>query len=115
MQSGALEDKEGESTDYTKLAKAIGEIRNAGIKVSLVDINRSKLGFEPDVENNQILFGLKGLANVNNGLINDIIAGRPYSSLFDFYNRVHPNKQAMLSLIKGGAFDALQTAQNALK
>ena len=114
VNSGALEDKVGETTDYTKLAKAIGEIRNAGIKVSLVDINRSKLGFEPDVENNQILFGLKGLANVNNDLIDAIIAGRPYISLFDFYNRVHPNKQAMLSLIKGGAFDAFEPRPQAM-
>ena len=105
VNSGAIDEEEGEQSDYTKIAKAIGEIRNAGIKVSLVDINHSDFGFKPDVENNQILFGLKGLANVNNDFIKDIIDNRPYVSLLDFLNRVHPNKQAMISLIKGGAFD----------
>lgn len=105
VNSGAIDEDEGEQSDYTKLAKAIGEIRNKGIKVSLVDINHSELGFKPDAENNQILFGLKGLTNVNNDLIKEIIANRPYVSMIDFYYRVNPNKQAMMSLIKGGAFD----------
>lgn len=105
VNSGAIDEDEGEQSDYTKLAKAIGEIRNKGIKVSLVDINHSELGFKPDAKNNQILFGLKGLTNVNNDLIKEIIANRPYVSMIDFYYRVNPNKQAMMSLIKGGAFD----------
>ena len=105
VNSGAIDEDEGEQSDYTKLAKAIGEIRNKGIKVSLVDINHSALGFKPDAENNQILFGLKGLTNVNNDLIKEIIAKRPYKSMVDFYYRVAPNKQAMIALIKGGAFD----------
>lgn len=105
VNSGAIDEEEGEQTDYTKIAKAIGEIRNAGIKVSLVDINHSGFGFKPDVENNQILFGLKGLTNVNNDLVKQIIDNRPYVSLVDFFYRVNPNRQAMIALIKGGAFD----------
>lgn len=105
VNSGAIDEDESEQSDYTKLAKAIGEIRNKGIKVSLVDINHSELGFKPDTENNQILFGLKGLTNVNNDLIKTIIANRPYASMIDFYYRIAPNKQAMIALIKGGAFD----------
>ena len=114
VNSGAIDEEEGEQSDYTKIAKAIGEIRNAGIKVSLVDINHSDFGFKPDVENNQILFGLKGLANVNNDFIKDIIDNRPYVSLLDFLNRVHPNKQAMISLIKGGAFDQFSSRMEAM-
>lgn len=105
VNSGAIDEEEGDQTDYTKIAKAIGEIRNAGIKISLVDINKSDFGFKPDVKNNQILFGLKGLTNVNNDLIKDIIDNRPYTSMMDFLSKVHPNKQAMIALIKGGAFD----------
>lgn len=107
VNSGAIDEEAGEQTDYTKIAKAIGEIRNKGIKVSLVDINHSDFGFKPDAENNQILFGLKGLTNVNNELIKTIIDNRPYVSLVDFLNRINPNKQAMIALIKGGAFDQL--------
>lgn len=105
VNSGALDVDEAGQSDYAKIAKAIGEIRSAGIQVSLVDINKSDFGFKADVKNNQILFGLKGLTNVNNELIKTICDNRPYVSLCDFYNRVHPNKQAMIALIKGGAFD----------
>lgn len=114
VNSGAIDEDEGEQSDYTKLAKAIGEIRNKGIKVSLVDINHSALGFKPDAENNQILFGLKGLTNVNNDLIKEIIANRPYVSMIDFYYRVAPNKQAMIALIKGGAFDQFCNRKEAM-
>lgn len=114
VNSGAVDEVEGEQTDYTKIAKAIGEIRNKGIKVSLVDINHSDFGFKPDVENNQILFGLKGLVNVNNEFIRTIIDNRPYVSLVDFLNRIHPNKQAMIALIKGGAFDQFGSRMDAM-
>ena len=114
VNTGAIDEGEGVSTDYTKLAKAIGEIRNAGIKVSLVDINHSGFGFKPDVENNQILFGLKGLQNINDDLITTIIANRPYVSLYDFMNRVGAGKQAMIALIKGGAFDGFMSRYEAM-
>lgn len=64
-------------------------------------------GFVPDVEGNQILFGLKGMLNVGDDIITEIINGRPYKSPKDFYCRIHPKKQAMISLIKGGAFDSM--------
>ena len=96
------------STDYGKIAKAIGDIQAAGIKVSLADINKSKFGFAPDVENNRILFGLKGMLNVGDDVVAAIIANRPYSSPKDFLNKVKPGKQAMISLIKGGAFDGME-------
>ena len=93
------------STDYGKVAKAIGDIRSKGINVSLANINKSQFGFAPDVENNRILFGLKGMLNVGDDVVDAIIANRPYISPRDFLNRVKPGKQAMISLIKGGAFD----------
>ena len=107
VNSGALEQGEDESTDYTKIAKAIGAIREAGIKVSLADINNSGFGFKPDVENNEILFGLKGIINVGDDLVKTIIDNRPYVSPKDFLQKVKPNKQAMIALIKGGAFDKM--------
>ena len=113
VNSGALggdEDDDGDKqdgTDYKKIAKAIGQIRAAGIQVSLADINRSEFGFVPDPENNQILFGMKGMLNVGDDIIEEIISHRPYISPRDFINKVKPNKQVMISLIKGGAFDNL--------
>ena len=98
----------GGSTDYVKMAKALGDIMSEGIKVSLVDINKSALGFEPDIENNQILFGLKSMLNVGDDVIAKTIEMRPYSSPKDYLQKVKPNKQAMISLIKGGAFDNME-------
>ena len=123
VNSGSLEeddieyDEEGNpikrketGTDYGKVAKAIGEIINVGIKVSLVDVNKSEYGFKPDVENNQILFGMKALGYVGQDVVNKIKEGRPYDSLKDFINRCYLNKTAMINLIKGGAFDELESA-----
>ena len=109
VNSGSVDEEDGDTTDYTKIAKAIGSIRAAGIKVSLADINNSDFGFKPDIENNQILFGLKGLLNVGDDVVNDIIANRPYSSIKDFCNRVPVKRQSMISVIKGGAFDNLHS------
>ena len=109
VNSGALEDNlntdKEKATDYAKIANAIGDIISRGIEISLVDINKSNYGFEPDVENNQILYGLKALSNISSATIEQIKAGRPYQSIVDFMNRCPLNKTAMISLIKAGAFD----------
>ena len=107
VNSGAMDEENGGSTDYGKIAKALGDIINENIKVGLVDINKSAYGFKPDIENNQILFGLKGMLNVGDDIIAATIECRPYVSPRDYINKVNPNKQAMISLIKGGAFDNL--------
>lgn len=107
-----LPDKSGKkkiekATDYSKIAKALGEIMAAGITVSLVDINKSSYSFKPDAENNEILFGMKALSNVGGPVIEQIERGRPYASFTDFLNRCPLKKPAIISLIKGGAFDKL--------
>ena len=101
------DDDSSGGTDYNKVARAIGDIQKAGIKVSLIDINKSNFGFEPDVKNNEILFGLKGLLNVGDEIIETIIKNRPYASPKDFIQKVKPKKSAMISLIKSGAFDKM--------
>ena len=122
-----LEEQDAESDDgddankkkkvapnYGKIAKAIGDIISSGIKVSLANINKSGFGFAPDVENNQILFGMKGMLNVGDDIIASIIENRPYSSIKDFYYKVKPTKQTMISLIKGGAFDEMEDRKFAM-
>lgn len=105
VQSGSIDPELGGQTDYAKMAKAIGEIRNAGIKMSLVNINKSEYSFSPDPKNNQILFGLKGVKNVNEDFIKEIQEHRQYTSLEDFIAKTNIKKPAMIALIKGGAFD----------
>ena len=106
---GHVIEKKEKTTDYGKMAKAIGDIISRGINVSLIDINKSTYSFEPDVENNQILFGMKALSNVGGPIIEQIIAKRPYAGIADFMAKCPLNKSAMFSLIKGGAFDKLES------
>lgn len=47
------------------------------------------------------------MLNLNDDTANNIIANRPYISPKDFLYKVKPNKQVMISLIKGGAFDSM--------
>ena len=107
VNSGATDPDSGGQTDYGKIAKAMGDIINRGIQISLVDINNSDFGFKPDAKNNQILYGMKSMLNVGDDLIHTIIENRPYVSPRDFLNKVQPNKQAMISLTKGGALDTM--------
>jgi DNA polymerase-3 subunit alpha len=98
---------ESGSTDYAKLAQALGKMISNGISVVPPDINYSVYTFSPREEENKIFYGLRGISNVGEDLINDIIAKRPYTSITDFLNAVNPKKPAMIALIKGGAFDNL--------
>ncbi len=104
---GNVVEKKEKTTDYAKIAKALGDIISRGIQISLVDINKSDSSFKPDVENNQILFGMKALGGINTETIAQIIGGRPYANIADFMNKCKLNKTAMISLIKSGAFDKI--------
>ena len=57
--NGDIVQKKEKSTDYRKIAKALGDIISRGINLSVVDINKSNNSFEPDAENNKILLGIK--------------------------------------------------------
>lgn len=107
-ESGNVVQKKEKTTDYSKTAKALGDIIAKGIQVSLVDINKSNYSFEPDVDNNQILFGMKALGGMNSSTIEQIIKNRPYTGIADFMIKCPLNKTAMISLIKAGAFDNLE-------
>ena len=109
METEEDESTKDKTTDYGKIAKAIGDIRSRGIKVSLIDINKSDYSFYPDEENNEILFGLKAVNKVGGPVVNEIIANRPYTGLYDFLNKTNIKKNAIISLIKSGAFDKIET------
>ena len=98
--------EEDASTNYGKIAKAVGNIIYHGINVSLIDINKSHYMFEPDVENDSILYGFKALNGIGGEIIQEIEENRPYAGLDDFISKVKCNKTQMISLIKSGAFDS---------
>jgi DNA polymerase-3 subunit alpha len=95
------------STDYGKIASAIGKMKARGLLFSLPDINKSGLTFTPDLTNNTILYGLRGINKVGNQIIKNIFETRPYNDIFDFMSKVKVNKTQMVSLIKAGVFDNL--------
>ena len=99
--------KKRRSNNYDKIATAIGKMRAEGINITPPDINTSQYTFYPDVANNRILFGFRGMLNVGDDIIAAAIANRPYSSPRDFINKVNPKKTSMISLIKAGAFDSM--------
>ena len=99
--------KRAKSNNYDKIASAIGKMRSAGIQIVPPDINKSSYTFLPDDISNQIFYGLRGMLNVGEEVIEATIKNRPYASPKDYLNKVKPKKGAMISLIKGGAFDSL--------
>lgn len=93
------------SIDFGKIATAIGKIQSFGIKVLPPDINLSSYTFTPNVKNNTIHYGLSGIAQVGEDLVQSIMANRPYTSFEDFVGRVKQTKPQTIKLIKAGAFD----------
>lgn len=100
------EKKKNRTTNYGKIAKAIGEMKSKGVDIIPTDINKSVYTFSPDVENNSILYGLSGITKVGDDLVRNIINNRPYESIEDFLDKVKINKPQMVNLIKSGAFDS---------
>lgn len=108
VNSGGIDIEDEKATDYGKIAKAIGDIRTKGIEVSLIDINRSEYTFTPDLSEEKILYGMKGINGVGAAIISMIIENRPYNSMIDFMNKTPVSKPVMVALIKAGAFDKLE-------
>lgn len=106
VNAGALDNEDDSTgTNYKKIAAAIGRIKAEGYKVELPDINKAGFAFTPNAKEDTILYGLKGISEINDDFIRTIIANRPYTSVEDFVGRVAPQRKQMINLIKGGCFD----------
>lgn len=115
-----ISDSGGETgtTNYGKIAKAIGSLQKEGVKIVLPDINRAHYGFRPDVKADEIVYGLRGMQGVGDEAAKAIVASQPYTSLQDFIEKMQIYKQSSseakygdsttIMLIKGGAFDSLE-------
>lgn len=108
VNSGGADEESGGTTNYGKLSAAIGRIKTQGINVALPHINLAKMSFTPNAESNTIIYGLKGISDIGDDIINRIIFNRPYVSFDDFVDRVKPGKSQVLALIKAGCFDELE-------
>ena len=112
--SGINEDGEsGGSTDYGEVAKAIYKMKQSDIEVAPPSINDSELDFTPREKDNNILFGLAGIAKINADIANQIISNRPYTSFKDFYTKNSYDgslitNSKFVTLIKAGCFDEFE-------
>ena len=99
--------KKVKTTNYGKIATAIGKMRMAGIEVAPPDINKSTYTFSPDLEHSTIRYGLSGISKIGEDLVKSILSNRPYNSIEDLTSKVKINKPQVINLIKSGAFDFL--------
>ncbi len=90
-----------------------------GIEVLPPDVNESQVDFA--VVEGKIRFGLNAVKNVGEGACKAIVAARteggPFSSIWDFTERVDPsaaNKRALESLVKCGALDSTGAARRGM-
>ena len=97
--------KKQKTTNYGKIATAIGKMRMAGVEVAPPDINKSTYTFSPDVEHNTIRYGLSGISKVGEEVVKSILANRPYTSIEDMTSKIKISKPQIINLIKSGAFD----------
>lgn len=88
-------------------------MKQSGIEVSPPSINQSETDFTPIEDTDSILFGLSGIAGINQDIANQIIQNRPYTSFKQFYEAnsfkgtlVTPSK--FIQLIKSGCFDEFE-------
>lgn len=107
-----------EKDNQDKVVRLIGECRAAGVIVAPPDVNESGARFT--VSEGIIRFGLGAIKGLGAAAIDAIIEARaegPFSSLYDFCERVDTqkvNRRVIESLVKCGAFDKSGGADRAV-
>jgi len=95
------------------MGSAIANIKKEGVNIAFPLIESAGFGFEPDLSNNQIVFGLKGINGINTDLAQIIINNRPYTDINDFAVKLLDTKivkkTQMVKLIKAGCFTQLHS------
>lgn len=125
LKNEGFETKE-KTTNYGKTAKAISRVQSEGIEVTPPYINEAELSFVPNIEDNSIIFGLKGMTGINEETVDFIIKNRPYSNLMNFHKKLvlakreviqkegkkqmksYVTESQTITLIKAGCFDKIE-------
>ena len=99
--------------DSAQTARYIRNCNEMGIRVLPPDVNHSVRGYS--IQDDAILFGLKGIKNVGDPAIEAIIDARgangPAKDIFSFISNLdvrRANKKSIESLIKAGALSGLE-------
>ncbi|MFT4310267.1 MAG: DNA polymerase III subunit alpha [Candidatus Woesearchaeota archaeon] len=102
-----------------KMAFYIETAKHMGITLLPPHINQSHHDFsvEQHKDKQAIRFGLSGIKNVGDTVIEHMLSLRPFSSFSDFQKRVDHskvNKRVLEHLIKAGCFDSFNDSRNEL-
>jgi DNA polymerase III subunit alpha len=105
-----------ELNNTAKVVRYINEARSQGIQILPPDVNASLDNFT--ASGNTIRFGLAAIKGIGQAAVASIVeardAGGPFSSTFDFTERVDSravNKRVLEGLIRGGAFDSVNPSR----
>ncbi len=95
--------------NYEQTARYIDECRNMGIKVLPPDVNISNSEYSIKQNGNEkvILFGLSSVKGMSSSVVKKTIEERKikeFIDIYDYIERVKPDKTSVISLIKSGAF-----------
>lgn len=115
MKDGKKKKKKNNKVNYGKIATAIGKFQQEGIKIAPPDINSSSFTFSPDIQNNIIKYGIKGITKIGKDVVKNIIENRPYNSIEDLTSKIKITKPQVVNLIKSGAFDFLGDREQVMK
>lgn len=111
VDSGAVDEEAGDGTDYGKIAVAIAMAQRENVNVDVPLINSAKFGFTPDISNNRIIFGFKGINGIGDDIARTVIQNQPFKNINDFEERMIVMKKitnkAMIQLIKGNSFSEM--------
>jgi DNA polymerase III subunit alpha len=113
-----------EMSNTDKLAEYLEECRRLGIEILPPDVNRSQRGFTVSAEppgDRKIWYGLEAIKGLGEKAALAMIAARekggPYTSIFDFAERVESgalNKTVLEGLIACGALDSFKIRRSQL-
>ena len=107
-----------ELEDSDKIKRHLTRVREMSITVLPPDINRSEKNFS--VEGQKIVFGLGAIKGLGDAAIQAVVEARrdkPFSSFYDFLQRVDLqklNKRVLEALIASGALDGFGCSRAAL-
>lgn len=105
---------------HKKAFQFVREARRMGLNVLPPDVNRSFWEFTLEATSS-IRYGLGAIKNVGHKFVKELVKERengPFENFEHFVERMHArnnwNKRAIESLVKAGAFDALEPSRRAL-
>lgn len=111
QRSGTLD---GKSTNYDKIARAVADLQEQGIKIKPPNINISQREFTLKADTQTIYFGTDAIKGLKTFVAEKIYNLRPFEDVHDFWDRAHPDVGSLTALVRAGAFDEMADRQDTI-